>query len=434
MSTSQKPLFRLVLAASSYLLVEAGAWLCLSASAGKLASFPELSRQRASVAAISRDYRSVRDAAPSHVIAEKEVLHPYLGYVDLDLSRPAVPRRNEFEFADGRPLFQAPAKDEIVIAVTGASVAGKLAGEYRAVLREELKKIDQFRDRRISVIALALGGYKQPQQYFALAYYLVRGARFDLVVNLDGFNDVALPLAQNYPHGVYPGYPRNWYYRVADHLIPELQALQARKSYLQSLRIRGAGLVDRAPLRYSFLAHGFWRLWDRLLERESSRLDLQASLFDAGQRSFVRDGPGKKFADAREVLEESVRIWMRSSVQMKMLSDGYGIRYYHFLQPNQYDLGSKPLTPVERKDAWREDHPYAPGARAGYPLLRAQAPGLLRSGVKFHDLSRVFADSHEDYYMDTCCHVNEAGDRVLARAIAAAIQADLKAHPARFSR
>jgi len=41
-----------------------------------------------------------------------------------------------------------------------------------------------------------------------LNYLLALGARFDLFINLDGFNEVALPPAENIPKGVFLFFPR----------------------------------------------------------------------------------------------------------------------------------------------------------------------------------------------------------------------------------
>ena len=41
--------------------------------------------------------------------------------------------------------------------------------------------------------------------------------------------------------------------------------------------------------------------------------------------------------------------------------------------------------------------------------------------MRFHDLTRVFADHPESIYFDDCCHVNRLGNQILAEAIAGAI-------------
>ena len=64
--------------------------------------------------------------------------------------------------------------------------------------------------RRVRVHSLALGGFKQPQMLAALAYLMALGQRFDVVVELDGFNDVALSFSENKYKGTFPAYPRDW--------------------------------------------------------------------------------------------------------------------------------------------------------------------------------------------------------------------------------
>lgn len=44
----------------------------------------------------------------------------------------------------------------------------------------------------MTVLNLGQGGWKQPQQLLALNYFLSLGQRFDVIVNLDGFNEIAL--------------------------------------------------------------------------------------------------------------------------------------------------------------------------------------------------------------------------------------------------
>ena len=40
----------------------------------------------------------------------------------------------------------------------------------------------------------------------------------------------------------------------------------------------------------------------------------------------------------------SARTWAESSFQMHAVASAKGIRYFHFLQPNQYIEGTKPMS------------------------------------------------------------------------------------------
>ena len=112
---------------------------------------------------------------------------------------------------------------------------------------------------------------------------------------------------------------------------------------------------------------------------------------------------------------EQAAFWMRSSKQIAQLSHSAGIEYFHFLQPNQYDEGSKVLTEAEKNIAF-ESGPFAykDAARAGYPLLREQGLILSDERVNFIDLSFLFKDEERTVYNDKCCHFNQLGYDIIA--------------------
>ena len=56
----------------------------------------------------------------------------------------------------------------------------------------QLAAAPAFRGREIVPLCFAHEGYKQPQQLLVLSYFLSIGQELDLVVNIDGFNEVAL--------------------------------------------------------------------------------------------------------------------------------------------------------------------------------------------------------------------------------------------------
>jgi hypothetical protein len=113
---------------------------------------------------------------------------------------------------------------------------------------------------------------------------------------------------------------------------------------------------------------------------------------------------------------------------LHQLCDANQIRYFHFLQPNQYLAESKPIGRAEANVALSDRSPFARPVRLGYPLLRAKAPQLLGAGVAFTDLTQVFADHPEPIYKNDCCHVTDAGDQILAAAIAAQIRTWYETH------
>ncbi len=55
--------------------------------------------------------------------------------------------------------------------------------------------------------------------------------------------------------------------------------------------------------------------------------------------AYAVTGPAYTYTTEDELYNDLVLMWKRSSLQMKALCDANNIRYYHFLQPNQYVEG-----------------------------------------------------------------------------------------------
>jgi hypothetical protein len=113
---------------------------------------------------------------------------------------------------------------------------------------------------------------------------------------------------------------------------------------------------------------------------------------------------------------------MRSSKQIGLLSRAGGFEYFHFLQPNQYDKGSKELTDEEMNMAYEQGpFAYKDAAEAGYPMLRDQGKVLASEGVNFIDLSMLFSAEKRTVYNDKCCHFNLLGYEMIADKICSEI-------------
>ena len=120
-------------------------------------------------------------------------------------------------------------------------------------------------------------------------------------------------------------------------------------------------------------------------------------------------GPEYAYSNDEQLFKDLAKNWFHSSLQMKKLCETNGIYYYHFLQPNQYLEGSKPMSDQEKQIALSEKMPYKHGVIHGYPILKKFGEQLLHEGVNYTDLTMLFANHHEILYSDTCCHFNLAG-------------------------
>ena len=169
----------------------------------------------------------------------------------------------------------------------------------------------------------------------------------------------------------------------------------------------------------------FWSWRDQVCARELQDIEERIRTAVTPRTRFLETGPKiLEFAEG-DVYQHLVGIWQRSSLQLHHQCQANGIRYYHFLQPNQYVAGSKELNSEERRQAFDEHHAYRLGVEKGYPLLVAAGQNLVQEGVQFRDLTHVFSDIGDTVYRDTCCHLNQRGDEILATNIARAILADV---------
>ena len=100
------------------------------------------------------------------------------------------------------------------------------------------------------------------------------------------------------------------------------------------------------------------------------------------------------------------------------------MHYYHFLQPNQYVNGSKPLSDKEKKIAINPNNPYSKHAKKGYPELRKYGIELYHQDVNFYDLTMIYYKIEKTLYRDDCCHVNKTGYDIVAKKIGRTILDD----------
>ena len=343
--------------------------------------------------------------------ATLEVVHPFVGFVtnpdrSPGLSQYGYPKSSTMDF-DHSP-------DRVVIAVVGGSVAQGFAKSGLPAVIEQLERDPAYAGKEIVTIDLAVGGYKQPQQLMTMTYLLTLGFEFDVVLNIDGFNEVALHGAENQTKHVFPAFPRGWYLRVSNLPNRTLRARLGRVGNLEEAMLDAAEGFSGAPWRWSLACNLIWRLRQDRLIGEYGAAFVALTRFQPFESSYLMTGPRVDFETDADLYEHLVGIWQRSSLQMDRLCKANGIRYYHFLQPNQYVEGSKALTADERAVAFTEDHPYREGVEIGYPLLSRAGAELRSQGVSFVDLTTVFADEIETLYVEDCCHFNEAGNRLVA--------------------
>ena len=338
------------------------------------------------------------------IFDEREVLHPYLGYT-VDVSH----RQGQAPLL-GYPLELMQSNEGVLsVALFGGSFAAELGFHAGPELTEGLRRIT---GRKVVLLNFGLGGYKQPQQFLNLAYLYALGARFDLVINVDGFNELTLAPAENIPQNVHPLYPRSWRFRVANRFTPDELSNMLGLERVDRQRGSWAGLFTHIPLSWSNTLLALWKVGDKWLERRAQLL--RAELLAHRATAWEITGPSVTFSSDQELHRYLVRSWAECSIQMEKLTRANNADYEHFLQPNQYVRGAKPLSEEEQTRAVVADHPYGRTAAVAYSLLRQEGERLRRDGMNFHDLTLIFSRDNATRYNDNCCHLTPEGYRIVA--------------------
>ena len=349
---------------------------------------------------------------------DHEIIHPYVGFV-IDF-QDENRNKQTYGFATSvTPLIRRePGKLNVVI--LGGSVAQSMGRPLEAAFHRACRVPP-------NVVILALPGYKQPQQLLTLSYFLSLGAEYDLVINLDGYNDIVLPFTDNYNVGVNPFFPRNWNLRINRQPSKKILAVIGKVRYLRDLKQENLEALPSSLFRWSAV-FGLVKMQQfKKLNREINRASFK--LIDLQQeegKKFEETGPFFEYKNVQQLYDDAAEMWVRASVLLDRLARVNGMEYYHFLQPNQYVKGSKVLTEEELRTAYSEKDQKSKSALSGYPILIKQGRRLLENNIKFFDATKVFAKEKKTVYIDNCCHFNQLGKDILAEYIMSKIAQDPK--------
>ena len=298
--------------------------------------------------------------------------------------------------------------DTVVIGLLGGSVAVGVQPYLQAALNRWFAA--NHLSRQPVVLNWHSWGGSQPQGTMVAANTLLLGGAADLIVNLDGLNELGNSLGA-FGSGVFPFFPKHWNNQESLTGRELLLAGQLRILRREQARMMAEG--ETSPLRGSAV-FGLANRWRE--ERNAAaiiRLNHQLMSIES-KYNLEKHGPRIWLDSAGKMRPAAARFWYRSSLLLARLAELAGADYYHFLQPNQYVPGSKPLSPEERELAWSDGAPEKPLVEQGYPLLQEFSRDLQNQGIDYFDLTGIFADHSETLYKDTCCHLNGRGNELLA--------------------
>jgi len=265
-------------------------------------------------------------------------------------------------------------------------------------------------------LCFAHEGYKQPQQLIVLAYFLSIGQRFDLVVNIDGFNEVAIG-ALNERHGWDPSMPSVMHLDPLLTVINQASLTPAKIVALASIT-RDRDRLDRIALflnrnklaSIDLLGGRYYTYLDRRYRAELVAFDQLPA--PPPRQAAVHVAPPVRRLQGDELFADIARDWMTSSALMRQMLAARGTPYVHVLQPNQY-YSTRTFGDAERKVAFNAGSPFKDGAMRGYPFLE-RAIAASDAPVKVFNGVHILDAEPKPVYIDDCCHYTRVGYERLA--------------------
>lgn len=368
-----------------------------------------------------------------------EGLHPYFGPThrsgnrfdipDSMLESPSVARltTNNFGFVAVQDYPYVPAGPrQYVIGIFGGSVGVWFCQVGVHAMLRRLEQHPFFKDRELVPVCFSHEGYKQPQQLIVLSYFMSIGQQFDMVINIDGFNEVALG-SMNHQRGLDISMPSVMHIDPLVNLLDQatltpaklqsLSRIEADKERLNSVIARMDGAWSAAV---GFVLR---RMYNATLASYRQELDLFARLpSNPSASSLLLTTPRLRGRDDARLYDDIARSWAESSVLMNELLTSRGVPYFHVLQPNQY-FTTRTFSPDEARIARSDASPFRTGAERGYPvLLQASKAGALGQ-VNFSSAVEIFDREPSAAYVDDCCHYTLRGNQLLGEFIAMRILA-----------
>lgn len=370
---------------------------------------PGAARERA---ALLERIPGEQEGAPGAPTAARFALHPYFAYtyeVGKETNNLGFPNPEA-----GYPYQKQP--HEFVVGLFGGSVAVEVGYNSKWIVADRLRPILAKKGyQRVTVLSFAGISWRQPQQFIAMM--LAALPAVDLAIDLEGFNE--LRFLDDSSLRSRPSYfPDPFIYGLlarsvsgAGDALPRATAIVANHEAAESTR-----RFDSAPLRWSALAHLWWRLkMKRYLaaaqklrsEEEQAVLSAWSKLEPAGSDAEVAQRRSAYFDLWAELLRASHQVLRARHKKL-----------FVFLQPNQHVAGSKPTMSDAERAAAKPDAAEFAYLTPLYRRAEKMFETLEAEGLETRSLVSLFAREPAQVYSDECCHFNQRGSDALARAMA----------------
>ena len=254
------------------------------------------------------------------------------------------------------------------------------------------------------------------------------GQELDLVINIDGFNEVALSNLNNKAQ-VEIGMPSVQHIRPLAGLANNNLSPEAMSSIVQindNKKQLKAG-IDRLQNCQLALCHAVTSLQVKQLVKNYQQavvkydLQVKQSNLDTANSSIVYIPKADSVFEDVAAFDKIASMWYESSIGMNQILSSRKIKYFHFIQPNQYYPTKRAFTAKEKEIAIDNKSPYIEGVKKGYPVLLSKVDDLQKARVNVFNAVNILDNTKETVYKDACCHYNSVGEEVLANYVSSSI-------------
>lgn len=373
-----------------------------------------------------------------------ERFHPFFGFIQNPSPdfRPGFKVNNYGFISPYDYPFKKFKKNQFIIGIFGGSVASDFSifQIQNKILPQYLKQVPGLQDKEFVILSFATGGYKQPQQLLILNYFLALGQELDLVVNIDGFNEVALSNLNN-KNQINLAMPS------IQHISPltslannslSIKAMQATirikenktriNEGLESLQHCSLAACDALTSVYVQNLVNNYRKDIILFEKERSKKQKDE------EESVIFINKNKSILEDSAAFEQMAWNWAKSSIFMHKVLSASNVPYFHVLQPNQYYQTKRVFGEAEKRIAFNKDTPYSKAVELGYPAILSKFPNLQKNNINILNGVKVFDKTKDAVYVDSCCHYNQAGEVIFSNYVGSSILESLRKDEARSNK
>ncbi len=193
-------------------------------------------------------------------------IHPYFGFT---LKRDHKGVNNHGFPTGGISYPYQSSTDEFVIGIFGGSISLQLSNNRNSKRIIERRLIEYLRGKgyeKVTVLSFGNGGWRQPQTFYSLAYYI---DNIDMAIILDGYNDVNWLTEQNAMS--WPlRFPWQELYNLlaTPNISPKSLITLGELSVLSNKLVEWTTFFSKPILNKSLFLHSVWKIGDRIISED----------------------------------------------------------------------------------------------------------------------------------------------------------------------